>query len=183
MTIQLVRQATILRQGLVADPEAKHLKRMRQAVWLYLYLFLAVSPASGKRLLSPRLAARDMGLSEATVRSWLGHLRRQGYVSLDRQGDLVRVTVAKWPKQEPPEEAAPQKPAPRRAPAPRLTAAFLAKSLGCPPDEPYLSEVLSQEDAIRVRAALEKVAEIPESRIRKSRLALFRYLITHPEDS
>jgi len=57
MNQQHVRSATVVRQGLIVDPEAKHLKRMRQAIWAYLYLLLAVSPGTGKRLLSPQLMA------------------------------------------------------------------------------------------------------------------------------
>ena len=34
-------------RGLVADPQAKHYYRMKNAVWLYLYLIVAVNQKTG----------------------------------------------------------------------------------------------------------------------------------------
>lgn len=179
MSIQLIQDAVPVRRGLVADPEARHVHRMRQAVWLYLYLLLAANPETGKRLLSPGLIAREMGLREETVRSWLGHLRGGGYVTLERQGDLVLVTVNKWRQARAPRATRAQKPDPaRKRPQTGLTPETLARALGCAPGEPFLGEVLANEDPERIRTALEEVARVPEEKIRKSRLALFRFLIT-----
>lgn len=176
MNLQLIQDTAPLRRGLVADPEARHVRRMRQAVWLYLYLLLAAHPDSGKRLLAPALIAREMGLGEETVRSWLGHLRAHGYVTLERQGDLVRVTVNRW--RPAPRPTSPRKPESAPGPSrPRLTATSLAKALGCAPGEPFLKETLAREDPERIREVLERVTRVPESQIRKSRLALFRYLL------
>jgi DNA-binding transcriptional ArsR family regulator len=177
--IQLIQDTASLRRGLVADPEAKHVHRMRQAVRLYLNLLLAANPETGKRLLSPALIAREMGLREETIRSWLGHLRGGGYVTLERQGDLVLVTVNKWRQARGRKATRSEKPEPAtRRSRTGLTPVKLAQALGCAPGEPFLAEVLTQEDPERIRAALEKVTRVPEDRIRKSRLALFRYLLT-----
>jgi DNA-binding transcriptional ArsR family regulator len=152
---------------------------MRQAVWLYLYLLLAANPETGKRLLSPALIGREMGLSEETVRSWLGHLRGGGYVTLERQGDLVLVTVNKWRRGRAPSTTRLEKPEPaKRQVTAGLTPVKLARALGCAPGEPFLAEILAQEPPERIQTALEAVARVPEDRIRKSRLALFRYLLT-----
>ena len=171
MTLQFVNQIAMLHRGLVVDPAATHVKRMRQAIWLYLYLLLAVNPSTGKRILSPSHIAGEMGLKEETVRSWLGHLRRQGYVAIERQGDLVAVTVIKWPKRQPP---AASENVNRKSP---LTPEALAKALGCDPSDPFLKEVVMGEDLARIQEVLAQVTRVPEERIKKSRLALFRYLL------
>lgn len=166
-----------LRRGLVADPAGKHYRRMRQAVWLYLYLLLAVNRATGQRLLSPAAVGREMGISEATVRSWLGHLRRAGYVTVRREAGLVRVGITRWQKtiqrSEAPEAVSGD---PDRG-LTRLSLEMLAKSLECGPSEPFLKEVISRHGPRQVREILDEVVEVPKSRIKKSRLALFRYLI------
>ena len=171
MTLQFVNPIATLHKCLVVDRKATHGKRMRQAIWLYLYLLLAVNPATGKRILSPRHIAKEMGLKEETVRSWLGHLRRQGYASVERQGDLVAVTVTKWPKRKP--QAASES-VNRKSP---LTPEALAKALGSDPSDPFLREVVMGEDLTRIQEVLAQVTRVPEERIRKSRLALFRYLL------
>jgi DNA-binding transcriptional ArsR family regulator len=147
---------------------------------LYLYLLLAVNHGTGRRLLSPAAIAREMGVSEPTVRSWLGHLRKAGYLTTERQGSLVRVGITKWQetiqRSETPQGA--RKPA--ASAASPLTAETLAKKLGCRPDEPFLKDTVTKEDPGRIQGVLDKVLEVPESRIKKSRLALFRYLISNP---
>ena len=171
MTLQFVNQIATLHQGLVVDPKATHVKRMRQAIWLYLYLLLAVNPSTGKRIFAPSGIAGEMGLKEETVRSWLGHLRRQGYVAVERQGDLVAVTVTKWPKRKP--QAASESVNRKSS----VTPEALAKALGCDPSDPFLKEVVMGEDLTRVQEVLVQVTRVPEDRIKKSRLALFRYLL------
>lgn len=180
MTMQLINRTVPLRQGLVADAEGKHYRRMRQAIWLYLYLLLAVNHGTGKRLLSPAAIAREMGVSEPTVRSWLGHLRKAGYLTTERQGSLVRVGITKW-KETIQRTEAPL--GPRKAAGGAsipVTAETLTKELGCGPDEAFLRDIVTREDPARIREVLDKVLEVPESRIKKSRLALFRYLISNP---
>jgi hypothetical protein len=51
-------------QGLVADPQAKHYHRMKNAVWLYLYLIAFSNLKSGKLIARLSDIAQDMGLPE-----------------------------------------------------------------------------------------------------------------------
>jgi len=83
-------------QGLVADPEAKHYRRIKQAVWLYLYLIAFANLRTGKLMCNIADIAQDMGLGEETIRSWLGHLRRRHYVIVERQGDDLLFKISKW---------------------------------------------------------------------------------------
>lgn len=183
MTLPLIHRQVPLRQGLVADPRATHVRRMRQAIWLYLYLLLAMNPSTGKRLLDPRQVAEAMGLREATIRSWLGHLRKQGYVTAERQGDLVLVKVTRWQEETPSAEPAPEPPdLPTAQPGPLISRDTLASALECDPEDPFLTEVLAREDPGRLREVLDRVERIPQAQIRKSRLALFRFLLNRSKD-
>ncbi len=184
--LHLIHESTTLRRGLVADREAKHFRAMKQSLWLYLYLLLAVNRATGTRLLSPGAVAREMGIREETIRSWLGHLRRQGYVRVERVGSHLHVTVKKW-GQESVKETLHSTPASKKAPEngdhtpPRseslLTPEELARRLGAEPVDEFLTEAVEEVDAATLEDIVAQVERVPEERIRKSRLALFRYLL------
>lgn len=160
-----------LRRGLVVDASAKHLKAMCHTLWVYLYVLLAVNRTTGMRLIDPAVAAAQMGIGEASVRSSLGHLRRHGYVRIERQGRLLRLTVTKWRPLDSARQAAPRK----RAVA--LSADTLAARLGGNTADPFWKEAVTQLPARVIRDLLDQVERVPASKIRKSREALFRYLI------
>src|SRR6185436_20034921 len=91
-----------LERRLLRHPRAYHLRRMRLGLWLYLDL-LARLPAGAETLeVEPAMVGAEMGLPEGTVRSWLGHLRKAGYVSAERLNGSVRVTIKKGFVPEPP---------------------------------------------------------------------------------
>src|SRR5437016_14334266 len=82
-----------LDRRLLEHPRAYHLRRMRAGIWLYLDL-LARLPAGADSLeVEPAAIGRDMGLPEGTVRSWLGHLRKAGYLDAERLNGHVHVTM------------------------------------------------------------------------------------------
>src|SRR5882672_12007603 len=86
ITLQLDRR-------ILEHPRAYHLRRMRAGLWLYLDL-LARLPAGAETFeVEPAAIGRDMGLPEATVRSWMGHLRKAGYLDAVRLNGKVRVTM------------------------------------------------------------------------------------------
>jgi hypothetical protein len=174
---QLLADTAPIRRGLVADPKATHYRRMRQAVWLYLYLLLAANPETGRRLLALPLVARDMGLSEGTIRSWLGHLRKAGYVRVERVAGNTRVTIHRWRAPKVVQEAPVTPRRASRRPEPRITADRLAERLGASPSDPFFAEIVSTAPPGVLRETLEEVLAVPVARIRKSRAALFRYLI------
>lgn len=183
--IQPTGLATILlRRGLVVDAEARHYRAMRQAIWLYLYLLLAVNPMTGTRLLSPAQVAVQMGLNEDTIRSWLGRLRKAGYLKVERQGDYLRVEMKRWHTPavpEPIEVAAPAKEPIK--PRGGMTAEMLARRLGEEPGDPFWGHAVETWGEPTIRRVLDEVDRVPAERIRKSRAALFRYLITRTAES
>lgn len=175
MTVHLIRDSVPLRRGLIADPAGTHVRRMRQAVWLYLYLLLAVSPASGRRLLSPEGIAKDMGLAEATIRSWLGNLRKAGYIAVERQGALVRVKVVRWRREVEGQEHVPGSDDPMANGG--LTAATLAQAVDADPSDPYWAAAVERVSEATLRELLDQAQAVPAAKIRKSREALLRYLL------
>jgi len=164
-----------LRTGLVADPLAKHLRALRQAIWLYLFLLAAVGTAGG-RLIDPAEVGEVMGLSEGTIRSWLGQLRHKGYVACRRNGRHVWVKILRW---------RPDRPSKRNntlsanpdTDLGSITAKKLAGLLGEPLESPLAAHVVATYPTEDIRSALNEVLSVPEHRIKKSRLSLLIYLL------
>jgi DNA-binding transcriptional ArsR family regulator len=161
-----------LDRRLLEHPRAYHLRRMRQGVWLFLDL-LARLPAGAESIeVEPGVVGEEMGLPEATVRSWLGHLRRAGYVEALRLNGKVRVTIRKGFVPEP---AAPIK---QRF----FTVAKLQRALGDRQNaEAYEAALKLHADPV-IRKALARTLAVPDEQIRRSRTALFFYLLkaSHP---
>src|SRR5215831_3290504 len=86
ITLQLDRR-------ILTHPRAYHLRRMRAGLWLYLDLLARLPAGSDTFEVEPAAIGRDMGLPEGTVRSWLGHLRKAGYLDAVRLNGKSRVTI------------------------------------------------------------------------------------------
>src|SRR5205809_7275939 len=95
-----------LDRRILEHPRAYHLRRMRAGLWLYLDL-LARLPAGAETFeVEPAAIGRDMGLPEGTVRSWLGHLRKAGYLDAERLNGKVRIAIKRAAVTEPPTDSA-----------------------------------------------------------------------------
>src|SRR5512138_2717230 len=88
ITLQLDRR-------ILEHPRAYHLRRMRAGLWLYLDLLARLPAGTDTFEVEPAAVGRDMGLPEGTVRSWLGHLRKAGYVEAVRLNGAIRLTIRK----------------------------------------------------------------------------------------
>jgi len=107
-----------------------------------------------------------MGLPEGTIRSWLGHLRKAGYLDAVRLNGKVRVTMKRAEAPElPPERTA--------APTRIFTVPKLQRALGETGNEEALQAALSLYPDSVVKRALAGTLAVPETQIRRSRLALF----------
>src|SRR5882672_2269426 len=82
-----------LDRRILEHPRAIHLRRMRAGIWLYLDLLARLPAGAGTLEAEPAAIAREMGLPEGTIRSWLGHLRRAGYLDVLRLNGKVRVEI------------------------------------------------------------------------------------------
>jgi hypothetical protein len=159
-----------LDRRILEHPRAYHLRRMRAGVWLYLDL-LARLPAGAETFeVEPAAVGRDMGLPEGTVRSWLGHLRKAGYVDAVRLNGTVRVTMKRAEAPEPPPEVT-------ASPARFFTVAKIQRALGETSDEFALQAVLNLHSDDQIKRALAGTLAVPETQIRRSRTALFIYLL------
>jgi hypothetical protein len=159
-----------LDRRILEHPRAYHLRRMRAGLWLYLDL-LARLPAGAETFeVEPAAIGRDMGLPEGTIRSWLGHLRKAGYLDAVRLNGKVRVSIKRV---ESPETS----PAAMTAPTRFFTVPKLQRALGEPGNEEALQAALSLHPDAVVKRALAGTLAVPETQIRRSRLALFIYLL------
>ena len=158
---------------LLEHPRAYHCRRMRSALWLYLLVLTRVPQGSDAVELEPTLVAHDMGLPEGTIRSWLGHLRRLKYVRLERLNGGVRVSVTRLGL-----------PIPPAAPAPRFfTRAKIERALSETGNGALIDETVTKFTDPAIRRALAGALAVPSERIRKSRTALFLYLLNHNDPS
>jgi len=155
-----------LDRRLLRHPRAYHLRRMRQGIWLYLDL-LARLPAGTETLeLEPAAVGEEMGLAEGTVRSWLGHLRKAGYLEAVRLNGKVRISIRDGRLSEPIET-------PRHR---FFTAAKLQRALGDQGNTEVFEAVLRDHPDTVIRRALAGALAVPDSQIRRSRTALFLFL-------
>ena len=159
-----------LDRRILEHPRAYHLRRMRAGLWLYLDL-LARLPAGAETFeVEPAAIGRDMGLPEGTVRSWLGHLRKAGYLDAVRLNGKVQVTMK---HAEVPRPVSPVTPLPTRF----FTVAKIQRALGETNDGDVLQTVLNLHSDETIKRALAGTLAVPETQIRRSRTALFIYLL------
>lgn len=153
-----------LDRAIVDHPQARHIRQMRIAIWLYLDLLARLPPNGDTVEIAPARVAADMGLPEGTIRSWLGHLRKAGYVRLAGHNGTLTVTVRSG-------TTAPVPPAPRF-----FTVAKLQRALGETGNTESLRAALTDHPDAVIRRALAGALAVPEQEIKKSRTALFLYL-------
>lgn len=158
-----------LDRRILEHPRAYHLRRMRAGLWLYLDL-LARQPTGTETFeVEPAAIGRDMGLPEGTVRSWLGHLRKAGYLDAERLNGKVRITMKRT--------EAPEPPASTIEPVRFFTVAKIQRALGESGNDEALQEALNLHSDAVVKRALAGTLAVPETQIRRSRTALFIYLL------
>ena len=163
LTIQLERR-------LLYHPQGFHIRRMGSSLWLYLFLLERLTDDEQTVSIAPSAVAKAMGLREGTVRSWLGHLTKGRYVKTEGRGETVRVSL--------------RRDEPRVMPATRVDRAFtvegITHSLGEGAERKAIQTALDEHTDSEIRRALAGALAVPTERIRKSRTALFLYLLTHP---
>lgn len=153
---------------LLEHPRALHMRRMRGAIWLYLVLLTGVPEGSVAIEIDPKDLGVRMGVGEGTIRSSLGHLRKAGYISAERTNGrmLVRMTGI----------AAPAR-ATESAPTRRFTATKLEIALGDAGYRDSLDAALAKHSDKTIQRALAGALAVPTDEIRRSRTALFLYLL------
>lgn len=83
-------------KGLTMDDEAKHYRRMKNAVWLFLYLLVNANRRTGVLMRKVDTICRDMGVARDTALRWLNRLRKSGYIVTLNTGRSLTIQVTKW---------------------------------------------------------------------------------------
>jgi hypothetical protein len=194
---------TTLLNPLFGVPDVVH--RLGRGVWLYLWLLTAVN-AHGLVCRSVRTIANRLHRPEGEILDWLGRLVGLGLIEVRAPAPNLVIKLAMWPGNSRanlpnPSETASQSKHPREfVPVSRLQHAGKQAANeniaggGVPGEggglEAELIETLGGTDAASildsladvpetlVRKALTRVRATPSEKIKKSRLALFRYLLT-----
>lgn len=83
-------------KGLVVDPEAKHYHRMKNSLWLYLYLLISADRSTGFLRRKIRTVSQDTGIKERTIRQWLSVLKKQEYIQTKANGRCLSIQIKKW---------------------------------------------------------------------------------------
>lgn len=83
-------------RGLVYDPNGKHYRTMRSAIWLFLYLVVHADRRSGFLVRKIRTIASDMAVPRDAVLRWLNVLRRGGYIRTENTGRCLTIQITRW---------------------------------------------------------------------------------------
>ena len=78
------------------DQEARHYRKMGNALWLFLYLVLNANRKNGFLARKIRTIAEDTGINKDTISRWLNILREKGYVSTQNTGRCLLIQIKKW---------------------------------------------------------------------------------------
>lgn len=82
--------------GLVMDPEGIHCRRMKNAVWLWLYCVLNANRSTGVLFKKIDTIVADMGVPQRTVTRWITVLRNQCYIDTRTTGRYLVIHIQKW---------------------------------------------------------------------------------------
>ena len=83
-------------KGLVVDSNAKHRIGMGPSVWLYLYLLLSVNRKNGSLSKRQKDMANDLGFSVRTIQKHLFRLKKNGYITIEKQVKMPKIQITKW---------------------------------------------------------------------------------------
>ena len=82
--------------GLVMDSNGKHSKKMRNSVWLFLYLLLWANPNTGTCFKNYAQISKEMGRKKETTRKWMSILKKEGYIWTKRKNKGLVIGIKKW---------------------------------------------------------------------------------------
>lgn len=83
-------------QGLVVSKNARHYKAMGKAIWLYLYLIIHANRKTGVLYRLTKTISENTGIPVRTIQQWLHILRKNGYITTERTGRSIIISITKW---------------------------------------------------------------------------------------
>lgn len=164
---------------LLADP--RHARTMHSALWLYLVLRAAAAPDTGRLQVAVEDLARVLDLKPAAVSSLLGRLRTHGYVETRRVHGQLEIRIVDW---TPTAQSSP--PSPRPIPEPDHASGLaleIATAFGDVGNLARYEDLVERFPEALVRQAFREARLMPRARVRKSRGALFTFLLKNYADT
>jgi len=76
--------------------DKKHIGRMGNSIWLYLYLLCNADRKTGMVYRKRETIAKDMGLPLKNVQRYLRRLREGGYIKTDRRQYSLLISITNW---------------------------------------------------------------------------------------
>jgi len=73
--------------------EARHHRKMRSAIWLYLYLAERANRKTGELRTNLKTISADMAIPRITIQRWLKTLRSGGYLETASTGRLITIRM------------------------------------------------------------------------------------------
>ena len=185
------RWGPVLRD-LITDPQAKHYHSMKNAVWLYLFFLTSVGPKTGRISTEPNQIAEEMGLPIETIQTWLGCLKKHGYIRVIKNRGQTVFQVNQWRKvkfvfdnsnspsatSEQSQENSHTREV-KKSPQNTLfhnRAVQIAEELGDENNIPAFEKIVQKYPENLIIKALTQVKSLPDEKVR-SRGALFTYLL------
>lgn len=83
-------------KGLVMDPGSSHYRKMKSAIWLYLYLILSADRKNGFLKRKVKTICLDMGVNRDAVMRWLKVLKEGDYITTLNTGRHLTIHIKKW---------------------------------------------------------------------------------------
>jgi hypothetical protein len=151
-----------------------------RSLWLYLLLRSVATPNAGTVDVTREDLSSLAGAKPETISSLLGRLRKNGYVSFGQSRDRWRIRVTHWPHSQPARAVADDGP---ELDAGLSFAREIAAALGDFAHLDLYEEIVESHPRAVVERALRDASAMPESRIRKSRGALFTHLVRQYAES
>ena len=88
------KRCEILEQSVFSDSvRLKHYRKMRSAIWLFLYLLDNAEQKTGELKRNFDAISTDMGIARSTIQRWLKMLRSSGYVETGNTGRLLTIRI------------------------------------------------------------------------------------------
>lgn len=83
-------------RGLVVDKNAQHYRKMKSAIWLFMYLIIHADRKSGTLTRKYQTIAADTGIAARTIRRWMLALRQHKYVEVESTGRSLVIHIRRW---------------------------------------------------------------------------------------
>jgi hypothetical protein len=165
---------------LLYHPKARHIRVMKHGIWLYLAMLDRVHSTTGQVQLDLGRLSADMGLAHGTICSWLGHLRKENYLGVTKQHGALTVTISGWTPSTVEMTARShehQQPSDAMGANDQAFATMLAGALQDTDNYDLYLQLVGQYSRAQLNSALESTLRVPRAKIKKSRAALFHYLL------